>query len=123
MCVYIYVESLKRNAQVFVTDYDPTIEDSYRKQCEVDGVVCILGAARRSQLFVCNTSRARVCCVSDLRMVCSSFRSRVCSRVCWLAKFCQNTALARVDSRVRVGTSLSTCATRARTRTHAHATD
>jgi GTPase KRas protein len=26
----------------FIEEYDPTIEDSYRKQCVVDGIVCLL---------------------------------------------------------------------------------
>ncbi len=28
--------------QYFVTDYDPTIEDSYTKRCIIDGDVCKL---------------------------------------------------------------------------------
>ena len=28
--------------KLFVTDYDPTIEDSYLQHCEVDGDMCIL---------------------------------------------------------------------------------
>lgn len=28
--------------KLFVTDYDPTIEDSYIQHCEIDGQLCVL---------------------------------------------------------------------------------
>lgn len=38
--------------KLFVTDYDPTIEDSYIQHAEVDGTLCILDGKYFIQLYV-----------------------------------------------------------------------
>ena len=38
--------------KLFVTDYDPTIEDSYIQHCDIDGMLCILdGKFERTSFY------------------------------------------------------------------------
>jgi GTPase SAR1 family protein len=49
---------------MFVEQYDPTVEDSFRKQVEVDGVTCMLDITDTAELTYVPTTTTAPCPVS-----------------------------------------------------------
>jgi GTPase SAR1 family protein len=60
---------------MFVEQYDPTVEDSFRKQVEVDGVTCMLHITDTAELTFVPTTMTAPCLVSPPRSLARSFSS------------------------------------------------